>query len=349
MKCARLPIQDPLIKGYLFFAYPHSILANEAKTYPWILSNYIQTCFDKDYANSPVPFTFYTFDYTICPWLKHEKLYRSTVEKLSSDILSFAKNCIHNKKYLYLYLDEYDVPNRKAYKKFSFIHENLVFGYDDGTSTFDILGFDEDSIFRATTISYKQFVSAFLDVERLIQLNDIHQQLHPNSIEVFNMLHIFEINPHAHYPFNPKLVIATLKDYLESKNTSDWFAMLREPWDRVYGLECYAYIINYYESLLKDEADYDVRYLHNLWEHKMLMTKRVEYMQENKFIDLSGEVIQKFKYIEDETFALRNNMIRYSITKDKNYIKRIISKLQEIYEMESFVIGMLIRSSENVI
>ncbi|PFR39992.1 hypothetical protein [Bacillus thuringiensis] len=344
MESKQLPIHEPLIKGFLFFAYPFSILGSNEKTYPWIFSNFIQTCFDKNFSESPVPFTFYTYDFTICPWLKHEKIKRNTVSQLSQDIVKFIKSCIDNNKYVHLYLDEYHVPNRMAYRDFNLAHENFIYGYDDVNCTFNILGFDEKIIYKSTTISYDQFYKAYLGVEDLIESKIFNQELHSNSIDIFNTINIFEFNSGGEYSFNKKLVIDSLKDYKEGNNTSERFSMIREPWDRAYGMDCYKHFIGYFEMLLNNEADYDIRFLHNLWEHKLLMSKRVDFMQKNNYINLEQDTISKFERIEQEAFALRNIMVKYSITNNRSEIELILTKLPEIAELDSYLTDALIKN-----
>ncbi|GAA0137792.1 hypothetical protein YSY43_46330 [Paenibacillus sp. YSY-4.3] len=341
-----LPISEPAAKGFLFFAYPLSILGNNERTYPWIMSNFIQVCFDKDFKNSPVPFTFYSYDFSVSPWLKHEKIFRNTLQDISADIVTLIKACINNGKYVHLYLDERYVVNRRAYQKFSFIHENFIYGYDDDISAFHILGFDQNGQYVSSVLTYKQLLSAYQGVGDIIAANEFHQELHPASIDIFNTIQIFELNLAVEYSFNKQLVLSTLKEYLNGDNTSNWFAMLREPWDRVYGMECYSYIQKYYELLLKEEAGYDIRYLHNLWEHKQLMTKRVQYMKEQGHTELGEGEVEEFRNLEQELFGLRNAMIKYSLTNQKTLIEHIYFKLPEMAQLEQSLIEKWIKHSE---
>ncbi|MGG3523971.1 hypothetical protein COM13_29300 [Bacillus pseudomycoides] len=344
MENKQLPVHEPLIKGFLFFAYPLSIIGADEKTHPWILSNFIQTCFDKDFAKSPVPFTFYSYDFTMSPWLKYEKMQRKTVDHLSKDIMNFIKSCIDNNKYVHLYLDEYHVPNRVNFNKLNFTHENLIYGYDDMKRTFTILGFNENMIFKSTIISYDQFLKAYLGVTSLIESKILNQELHPNSIDIFNTINTFEFNNDGNYSFNKKLVLESLKDYKEGNNTSERFEMIREPWDRAYGMDCYKHFINYFEMLLNNEAFYDIRFLHNLWEHKLLMSKRVDFMQKNNYINLEPDTIKKFETIEKKVLSLRNTMIKYFMTNNRSEIELILSTLPKIAELDGHLTNILIES-----
>jgi len=213
-------------------------------------------------VNSPVPFSFYSYDFTICPWLKHEKMLRNPLAYHKGDMIDFIKSYIRHGKYVHLYLDEYHVPQRMAYQVFNFLHENLIFGYDDETETFDIVGFDDKIIFKQTKVSYTDFSSAYEDVDVLLNSPTAKS----GQFRFFNTINVFEKNSNAQYAFNSKLIVETLYDYLEGHNMSNRFSMLREPWDRSYGMEGYHYIKSYYELLLQNRVSCDVRYLHNLWE-----------------------------------------------------------------------------------
>ncbi|SDF91695.1 hypothetical protein SAMN04488542_12058 [Fontibacillus panacisegetis] len=341
-----LPCSEPIIKGYLFFAFPLSIIGYNEKTAPWILSNYIQMRFDKDYINSPVPYTFYAYEHHISPWLCDEEFSRNILNFFEFDIISWVKNCIEQKKYVYLYLDEYYMPGRTSFGKLNFAHENLIFGYNDDLESFDVLGFDDKGIFKPVQLTYDKFVDAYMGIEKMIYNEKFNNQnTTEESIYYFNTVKLFRFNNSGQYSFNYKLTKNTLRDYTNGTNTSELFSMVREPYSHfVFGIDCYSYIHDYYKSLLKKEVGFDVRYIHNVWEHKLLMTKRVEYMNNNKRIELSQDIVSQFKTVENRALILRNLMLKFRLNGNNKHIHSIMDGLSEIAEQEVFLINTVLQN-----
>ncbi|MNW60327.1 hypothetical protein D3C74_383000 [compost metagenome] len=121
--------------------------------------------------------------------------------------------------------------------------------------------------------------------------------------------------------------------------------MVFEPYSHcVFGIDCYSYIHEYYKSLLKKEVRFDVRYIHNVWEHKLLMTKRIEYMNNNKVIELSQEIVSQFKSVENRAQTLRNLMLKFHLNGDNKHIHSIMDGLSEIVEQEVFLINTVLQS-----
>ncbi|WP_128893903.1 hypothetical protein [Longirhabdus pacifica] len=334
MPANRLEHHQPIIKGYLFYAFPLSIIGYNEQTSPWILSNFIQTNLEMDYANSPIPYTLFSFDFKQSPWLKMEKITRKTLHHVQKDMLSTLKYFIDEQKYIYLYLDEYYIPRRRTYHQSHFLHENLIFGYDDDAQTFDVLGYDEKMIFKPIQISYEALMQSYNSVEDIMHAS-MDQNTYSDSFDVFSTITLFERNPHASYAFNYKLVRESLTEYLNGSNSFERFASIKQPPSHcVYGMDCYSYIEKYFRSFLAGEVPYDIRFLHILYEHKLLMTKRIQYIHDHKWNGAHGNLLVQCQEIEDLALAMRNLFVRYSLHNHSKYVTSILDKLQQTAEME---------------
>ncbi|MFD2673333.1 hypothetical protein [Marinicrinis sediminis] len=330
-----LRLYPPFVQGYLFYAYPASLIGMTDETKPWIFSHYIQMCIDPDFEHSPVPYTFYAFDYAMCPWLKVESISRKTLQACGPDPLSFFKACIAQQQCIYVYLDEYQIPHRVHYRKSRFIHENLIVGYDDNEGAFELLGFDEYMIFRRTKISYEQMLTAYAGVDDgMDQPDELHQILNSDSARVFQRIQLFQRHSDVRYPFDTQLVWESMQDYVQGYNTSNRLSMLRKPWNRAYGIHCYPYILDYVHRLIHDEVPFDIRYLHNLWEHKQLMTKRIHYMQQHQFLGRDTAIQKEFEKLEHQTLLLRNLMLKYYYQPNRAHLEHIGEALPQIGEKE---------------
>ena len=63
-------------------------------------------------------------------------------------------------------------------------------------------------------------------------------------------------------------IIEQLTDYLNSKNSSERFRMLRTPWERVYGLDFYENIGIHLSDCQSKNEQVEIKIFHFLYEHK---------------------------------------------------------------------------------
>lgn len=215
------------------------------------------------------------------------------------EIVDFVVDSIDRGYYVYLNVDEYFIPDRGCYHKQHFSHDTLVHGYDLESRTFKILGFNKIGSYESTDVSFKEFSQSYHSLDKIE--NHCHQ------------IYLYQYNQDGKYDFNAKLVKETLEDYLYSRNTSERFSMLAEPWDRAYGMESYDCLQKYFQDLLANKIHTDIRHLHILWEHKSCMRLRTEYMYENGFIE-NPNFIEAAKLIEHKAFMVKKLFLKYFLS-----------------------------------
>lgn len=323
-----LPIAPPEVDGYQFYALPLAILANYDESKSWIYSNFIQTCFDKKLIDSPVPFCFYMYDPASCPWLKYLHFDRDIFLAFNQDIVTFIIESLNREYYIYLNIDEYFIPERKAYQRYNSSHDILVYGYNLGEEVFLTLGYNNENQLKTTKVPFQLFLQAFNNLD--------------NIINYCTQINLYKFQKNSQYHFNLKLVIETLEDYLFSQNTSERFSMLREPWDRAYGMEGYQYFRQYI-SLMNDNNSPLVRDMHVLWEHKKLMTSRIKYMELNGYLSPLNSFSNNFSKIETMAMHIRNKALYYSIKKDPVVLDNITKLIDQLAHDEYLQLENLLK------
>lgn len=328
-----LGIEKADIISYQFLAYPLAIIKQNKFSEQWSFSNFIQLCFNEDFDH-PVPFCFYIHDYSNNPYLKTEKVSRNTLANNKINIVEFTKNAIKNNQYVYLCVNEYYVDERKAYKLYPRDHDILIYGFNDQTKNFNVLGFNSELIFSETLLSYDNFENAY---KHLTEIDNEH----------LNQIFLYELRTDCHYKLEISEIIMQLKDYLYSKNTSSRLAMLASPLDRYYGLNCYKQLHSYVDQL-KYLEKINIKNFHVLYEHKSLMLKRIIYLQDNGFVSKENELSND--YIHNELLRkseiLRNLALKYSIKKDIGIIKKFHILLEEIEKSECKILRRLLGELE---
>ncbi|MGG0646511.1 hypothetical protein ABE083_06560 [Bacillus mycoides] len=328
-----LPINTEInVTCFQFEAFPLAIISNYKESFPWIHSNYIQLAFHKDFIEAPVPFKFYLFDYSIIPWLKVQKLDREVYPLFNEDIVDFIKKAIDLEYYVYLNVDEYFIPHRTAFKNYNKSHDILVLGYSENDLEFSVLGYNDKQFFSKTKVPYDLFRKGFQNLSNIE--NDCNQ------------IYLYKFERNANYTFRLSVVIDSLKEYLYSMNSAGKFNALAEPENLVFGIECYNYLDKYLDYLGEGAFYIDLRYLQKLLEHKSCMLKRIEYLEQEDYLEKKhgfsntySDVVKKSKNIKLLTmkFNKKNNVSTF-----KN-IKKI---LKDIKDLEIETLSKLIKRLE---
>ncbi|WP_236841348.1 hypothetical protein [Brevibacillus formosus] len=326
-----LPVVQPPIFGYQFFAFPLCIVLKDERSLPWLYSNFIQVCFDKR-PNPPVPFTFYIHDYKLNPWLHVEHFERGTMSIVQRNIVDFVRDCLLYGYYVYLNVDEYYIPERKVYQKSNLSHDVLIHGVDLQENTFQLLGFTDKETFASTSVSFRNFELAYDSIDQID-----HQA-------VCNRIYLYKYKESGEYDFDLTLVQETLEEYLYSKNTSTRFRMVSMPWNHcAYGFETYQCLQDYYQHLLEGKTHFDVRHVHTLWEHKRLMVSRIKYMQENtSYLNSSHQIYEGYSEIERKARNTRNLMLKFYMQQEEETLHKIMRYLDEIAAQEAMVMEKLL-------
>lgn len=319
-----LPITNPPIIGYQFFAYQLAVICIADDHEPWLYSHFIQLI-----CNPSDPIVAFYDEYVwyeTNPWFKFEKLSYKTIDTLNLNLLELIINYIENDFYVLAIIDEFYLPNRKSYHKEHFIHDLLIYGYDRENNTYNTIGFDENGIFRPQKLDFNDFQNAFCNL---------------NNYMIF-----FSLIKEYKYNFRIDIIKNLLSDYLYSKNTSARVDCLDErrflP-GHVFGLNIYSHLQNYFRFLLDGKRLSDIRSLHFLYEHKEMMISRIKFLIDRGHLtDNSNVFIEGFQKLRDKTLIARSLQLKFEVSKRSREIKQIINLIQDIYEEERRLLESLL-------
>ncbi|MER5736800.1 MULTISPECIES: hypothetical protein [unclassified Streptomyces] len=328
-----LPLSDPLANGYHFYGFPLAIAGTVDRARDWILSNYVHLAYDLDPA-TPVPFCFYLYDYAISPWLDVVRANRRWLADLDADPVEYCRTAVHAGHYVYLNLDDFHVPSRPLYGVRHSSHDLLLCGVDDAARTFSTYGYDKADVLRRSTIGFEEFRAAYRGLDALP--------------EDCTQVYLYRVVPDAAYDFNLRVVRESLEEYLDGTNVSLRFEMLRPAWERAYGVDVYPPLQRYLTEWVEGRADYDIRNLHILWEHKKLMTLRVERMAQllgGPFTALAEDA----RALEKHAFRLRNKMFfREAAGRPAEFGHAEIAELDGLRKAEERALREAVRQLRNV-
>jgi hypothetical protein len=146
----------------------------------------------------------------------------------------------------------------------------------------------------------------------------------------------FSRNDSFIYSFDPNLVTSYFHNYIDPKYYCDMMSVRKDQkLKKAFGIDIYDMIIDSMKLLAQDNI-YDIRTLHNLYDHKVLMILRIEYMITNNCLDLNMNILDEFIGIKDkmENVWLRCLKMKYNKRQNDKSTYIIIDQLIAIKHLE---------------
>ena len=342
-----MPINSrPPLIGKLKHAYPLSILSTDDAYLPWFFSNYIQLFYPKarGFPYATVDF-FHPPQYPSLSLLNIQLFNRRILEKIGAMPLNeFLVRCVDDELYVRLYVDEFFIPDRTAYKRAYMPHKLLLFGYDRRLSCFDIIGFRKNGQYAPSRVNFADLERAFYSAKLTEEVQTVERDDRDLALGNPAEIWLARLNRERKCIFDVQLVIEQLVDYLSSENTAMRFRMLDTSYygQEGSGMDVYGCIRRRLEYSLEHPDFCDFISLHILWEHKKCMLLRIKYMEEHRYLDPGDLLFEAYKEIESQAQILRMMILRFQMQRDRRIVERLISRLDQCSQMEEPLLKKLL-------
>jgi hypothetical protein len=300
----------------------------QVQYYNWLYSNYIQLMGTTEYA-------VVYFDYFYCSVKDHSYQYvyqlldfkiedYEDLLSMQLDICEYCKGKLPLGYYISVYLDEYYLPNRNAFQKRHFLHENLIFGFEN--DDFCLMGYGDNNVLNYQNISCSQLREAY------------EQDPKRHSIR------LIRYNPNYEtYYWDPKTTLRAISEYLSGYNSSEHYSNQLPIMENTYGQK------NLYKYLETKEGQElflrDKRISHLIYEHKVIMQKRIHFYRERGYLNQKEgeELSNDISELVETSIVCRNLMIKYQYIKEKSRLKsEIMEQLKKIIADEQKVYNKLL-------
>ena len=129
---------------------------------------------------------------------------------------------------------------------------------------------------------------------------------------------IFKNTDTCYYDVDTTLIRDTLREYLNSQDTKNHFRMMRNRFnDTTFGVEVYDVALDrIMKQMQSEEPDFDIRALHVMYDHKVLMLERIKYLMANGYLNYDADLIAEYEEVVKNMQAARNLLIKISINED---------------------------------
>lgn len=319
-----LPVCIPQVYGFLHHAHKLSILLQDETYLPWFYSNYLQL-YTAEHSNE-FKLDFYSFDgkYPRHPGINGNWFERELFLQLNQNLILFIKGCVDNGRYIEILVDEYYLSCKPAYKEWHFIHQSLIYGYDDDRECFQVLGFSRAGDYRKIEMSF----------------NEVEEAFYNSSIAGVGF---FECGVHLDYSnTNPDLNLTVIKTYLKDFLNSTNSFLTYTPSGASYGLKTY----NILSERFKEEPSLgdDIRPIHIIFEHKKCMVNRLKYLQEQGNLAGASILLEGYTDLMQHSNTLKLMQLKYQFTRGQKLIDRIIEGLAGMANNEEELLETLLNS-----
>lgn len=305
---------SPTLKIYQLKAFELGIIqGNEKSITPWIYNKYINQL----YMTKDQRFTFTNYD----RWHADEGVtecqklcIKAEVLKSESgiNIIKLIHEMIDTGHYVFGRYNEYYIPNKKSYQKEYYVHDFIIYGYDETKQLYFSAGYVSDGKYKPFVISFDNFYNSLKTVttEKL----NFHFIKYKNGIN--NCLDV-------------RMIYEDLYDYLHSINRRNIINK-----DKIFGIDCELVFIEYLKQLSYVDEPYsiDMRHAKFFFEMKKLMNDRLKYIEEQHCFEAGVSV--EYSEVRKKAELVSLLSLKYNLTGDKNLLTRIIDIQAEIINEE---------------
>ena len=333
------------------------LLANEK--FGYLLANYyIQLFYNTYYDINNINYydiDYFPFVFDFFPnmhfvnrtttYLKILELNNKEIEIRQDSIIDNIVNWINNGYYLYFNLNEGEIPGTSFFKqKIQSLHPIFIFGYDKSQKILKSINYDSNQNVSIIDIAFDDFEKAFVSplTKKLLNAWDWG-----NGFEY--VVNLYKRKDEANIELNPSLIRNSLIDYIKSRNfylNYDLFF----PTEGLmkWGMETY-HAIELYLNNINPKNFFDYRIFFGLFEHKKLMSNRINCLENNQMVDPTKQLLANSVQIEAKANILKKLSTKYSITREPGILEKMKEVLMDIRDKEeSLINGLLLDLEKNI-
>ena len=337
----RLPVtRNPLITSWQWHATLFSILSEDDNAKKWIYSNYIQLRsfkVEEIFTGDEILFADMipgTSSLKTCPYLVTSLMTKSQIECYCGDIVDFIIKTLDLGGYVYGVFDEAKILSDYSVD-YKFPHELFIYGYNRDKKYFYTGDFTFKERYSHNTVSFDELRKGYDAISP-----DEDHMFRDDYMGHRGLYVIFKNTDTCYYELDTALIRDTLREYLNSQDTKNHFRMMRNRFnDTTFGVEVYdVALARIMKQMQAEEPDFDVRALHVMYDHKVLMLARIKYLMANGYLNYDADLITSYEEVVKNMQAARNLLIKISINEDVSAAVRFKDYFQIAKEKEVAVL-----------
>jgi len=310
----QLNIGEPIIKSFTMYAGPLSLMAPHPRTNNWIFNTFdLLCCFKHDRERlgifyNPLEIRRY------CPWIVYENINKS---RITTPIIEFIIESLNQDSAVYLYVDHEHIGQSQLRET----HDLFIYGYSEEEKIFYAADNCIQGKYSQIEISFEELKNAYLS-----EKPNIHSVR--DKVELLTFDNNRQSNDFSLLQFKHQI--------------TDWInCTCSDPRNDIaqsmlFGLEIYDRFLSYiaFLSKMKVLQYFDMRPFYVLSENKMIMVKRLQYLKEQKILDIPDSIIEGSKVIHNSSEIIRNLSYKLVVGQAWGQLHKVREKLRELQEAD---------------
>lgn len=331
----RLRISEPMLHSYTVLGAIFSIA--ESKDMPYFYNEFVQLKYHEDWG-------MYIFDahqdlLEMCPFLGTEH-YTFNDDVGYEEIINQIVKFLERDYYVYIFLDwHYLIPKEIHY---NFAHTALISGYDIEKGVFWVSDNLDNGRFVTIEVEMKVVAKAFKSAWSA-SVGNAYDNDGSSHFSYLKDVTVFRYRNEVQINFDKSILVSEIKSYLYSLDNN----LLHPSNTELCGMNSYSVLMKSFD----DSEDYKVsrKDYHMLYEHKLLMYKRIEFLYKNNYIIDNCMLVEQAQKIKEGFMIARNLSMKKTMVDEgrrcdiENKTKMLI---QELIELERNMLEELILALE---
>ncbi len=240
------------------------------------------------------------------------------------DIVSFVIDNIDRDFYATIYTNEYYLPGRGAYQRYTHMHQTLLYGYDKDRQVLIGIGYDGRQRFIESEYPFEIFREAYEKGKLEYDHDFCWVKMHTAYLNrVYRRTQSFEARIGV---FMEKLRQYIHEEPDERLLRSDNVIEMGK--NATYGMGIYTPILYNLTALQKGEFTHDYRTFHLLAEHKRGLYQKMKYFAaQNGIYDKIADLLAEYEAVSRSFENVRLIYLRYVLV--DNHYESIIGQLKD--------------------
>lgn len=344
-----LKLAKPITNTWAAQSHLESMILLQDNAQCWMFDNYINLLGSWDYQRKKCSLGFIPFsnptlhDITLsawikCPFIEFAQLSHYYVKSEYEDILEFVFYAIDAGYYLFMELYQAVLPKRTNLK----YQLTFIYGYDKEKKTIYVADHYDNGKYLIAEIGFLEFVKSY----KIAYWDTEEENLLESSKEIVREKKLITVAKQKDfkYEFNKEWFKYQLIDYLDATYRLHGISPIPEQayHIRYFGINGYD-LLNYFLcELVNDEGIWrDWRSFTLLSDHKKLLLKRVEFLNENRICMITNEEIKKYNELYRSAQIIQNLFLKYAISSSKDVVGKMKKILLEMKSVEEEILTSL--------
>jgi len=309
-----LPVGRPLLRTYLFYLYPFTILAQSDDHLAWLFGRCIQLlyypgeCLKMLVEPGSVSSQLGHAYRLSCPLLDIQTLALETLASLEPDPVRACVRLIEGGTYVQLDVDYFHLRHTPDHGRRHFLHELLLYGVDTGRDSFTAAAYGPRGDPVAVEVPFAELARAAAGTpapERGASPPDESLWGRPRAI-------LYRYHPERRCALDLVSVGEQIADYLHGADSSGRYRLqgLARP-GGVWGTAVYGWLHDQLEEACRAPAAICPLTWRVLYEHKVCMERRLGYLAATA-VPAAGELADQYRAVIRCARALQVLLLRWS-------------------------------------